>query len=658
MRTVLNISLELLSDAIPGSGHGVPGGEDIGVCVDEMGYPFINGSTVKGLLRESLTNLLTWTGKSLTEADKILGVSGWTGEAEERRLNLTDFCLENRPGDAAECFEPRTFTKLQDGVVAEGSLRTAVCVCRDLRFFGQAECAAQDAALLTEAFSLIKWMGTLRSRGFGSVRFRAEQTATAPNRQKPGECRCIRYRLHTQLPVLVTDAGNTHESNDYDTKGYIPGAAVRGMVISYLAQKDPAWFEQHKSALLQKTVFLDAVPVQGDAAVIPSPMGFYENKEETRFETVVKDGSFSAGLKRAKLGDFCKLEQDTVCYWKASTVGRARIARHTGEDGDSEPFQVRAIAAGQDFVGYILPGEQKLQDAIADAFSDTVWLGADRYEGFGRCAVTLFEGAEKPAWVDEYGYRTQQQVGCVLYMLAVSPFTMLDELGNPCGLDENRLSQLLGVPVKLSHCSTAVSEYDGYNRTWQCRAPLLRMYDRGSIFRLECETPPSIQSLRNLEEGGLGVRIPEGFGRVLFLRQELFEGLRKKRGNPRQAGFDQNAATVRRARYKWLSETADCLNRYRLSASQLGSLQAQCERAMAIGNTQELTVFLEKNQYGRGARHGARFESIAGLVTEVLQQPVADTIGVSVTACRDDNRLKLLCDLFDHSRKTEGRGDQ
>lgn len=40
-----------------------------------------------------------------------------------------------------------------------------------------------------------------------------------------------------------------------------------------------------------------------------------------------------------------------------------------------------------------------------------------------------------------YGYRDQAEVGTDLYLLAVSPLTMTDEKGDPCGLDVNALTK-------------------------------------------------------------------------------------------------------------------------------------------------------------------------------------------------------------------------
>lgn len=52
-RVTLLLTMELLSDAIIGSGYSVPGGEDIAVCQDTEGFPYLKGTTLKGLLLES-----------------------------------------------------------------------------------------------------------------------------------------------------------------------------------------------------------------------------------------------------------------------------------------------------------------------------------------------------------------------------------------------------------------------------------------------------------------------------------------------------------------------------------------------------------------------------------------------------------------------------
>ena len=599
-RVTLGVTLELCSDAIFGSGFSIPGGEDIAVCQDGEGYPYLKGSTFKGLLRESLENLLAWTGGDGGTAGELCGESGWEGAADGRRLQLTALFPEPRPETPEECFSTRVFTSLEGGVVKSATLRAASCIRRGLRFTGAVTCCREDVELLRQAVQGIKWAGTLRSRGFGRVKCTLDAPVGETKRPPLTATRCIRYRLYTKLPVLVTDLGRSRD-NSYATRGYLPGSAIRGMVVSTLAQGDPAWFEAHRAALLgEGTRFLDALPVEGEGACLPGIMGFYGEKGSSQVVSVLNHDV--AGKKRASLGTCCALEGDTVRGWSASTGGNLRIQRQVGKGEDTRPFQTRHIDAGQTFEGYILLDDPTLAEAIGGAFGEQVWLGADRYEGFGQCAVTALEGVEAPGW-QPCGYAPGAQTDTTLYLLALSPLTMLDAFGEPCGLDLDALAGRLGVErVEIAACSTAMAEFGGYNHTWKCRVPTLRMYDRGSIFKLRCsavETP---------------------------------------------------AAKLRRAKYRWVMDRSGELYRDGLSRSQLGTIQALCEKVMASGDTAELLAHLEKNTGDRGAQHAARFRGIDRLIRQVLSTPLERTLGMPGPD-GTVQRLELLCLLFDHSRK-------
>ena len=650
-RVTLSVTMELCSDAIFGSGYSIPGGEDIAVRVDEAGYPYLSGTTLKGLLRESLENLLVWTGGQESLLVELLGKEDWEGEAAGRRLRFTQMTMTDKPEDPQDCFDSRIFTAIENGIVGEGTLRQAACICKNLTFSGRVLCAEEDTNLVTDALRGIKWAGTMRNRGFGRVKVSVSQTeAGSPALRSVGEVPCIRYRLHNRLPVQTTDLNRSY-GNFYETKGWISGGAVRGAVMTALAQNEPEWFRTHKSALLNGVRFLDAVPVHEEGAVLPSIRGFYEDKACTRFETVVVDGTFTEGSKRAKLGTFCSIEGDTIHYWSARTNGVTRIDR-----GEKQMLQTRYLEAGQDFEGCILLDDPSLAPAIAEAIPETLWLGADRWAGFGECAVTLLEGADRPCWA-EYGFDETHRPGTTLYLLALTPFTMLDELGEPCGLDLEALADMLGVTSLTGErnaplCATAMAEYGGYNSTWQCRRPDLSMYDRGSIFKLECDTAPELEKLMAIQNRGLGVRTAEGFGQILFLRPDIFEGIRRKEGWEAQKNVTQSpTAQLRIARYNWVTEHISAVRNSGLSSSQLGSIQALCEQAMAAGGDRsQLKVFMDKNLNDRGKRHAARFEKIDALLDKVLDQPLGETLGI---ACEDSMtaRLELLILLFNHSRK-------
>ena len=657
-RITLHVQMKLLSDTILGAGFSIPGGEDIAVRRDPDGHPYLEGSTLKGLLRESLENWTVWTGGSEADVEELMGASGRDGLADDRRIQLSGFRVQDPPASPEECYGTRTFTSLTDAGTAEsGTLRMASCVRRGTIFAGEVHCACEDEMLVKNALAAVKWVGTMRNRGFGRVQFLTERRAEpdAAARDLTGAV-CIRYQIRTDSPVLVTDLARSRD-NSYETRGYIPGSAIRGLIIGTLAKDDPDRFAGHRTELLShQTRFLDALPVSGGRAALPAIKGFYENRDETEFETVMKSGALAPGLKRAKIGSFCAIEGDTLRYWSTLTGGATRILRGKG-DAEKTMFQTRYIQKGQVFEGYIELDDPATAGMIAAALPETVWLGADRYGGFGKCSVLCCEAAESPPWRREYGCRTQDEVTRELYLLAVSPFTMLNTAGDPCGLSTEDLAGKLSVGrVSVAVCSTSMSEYGSYNRTWKSRDAAVRMYDRGSIFKLCCDRAPDIERLHKIEREGLGIRRAEGFGQVLFLRKKLFEAIRQKAAaeGTYAAQGENRAAAVRRARCRWVMDHANELRESGLSSAQLGTVQALCERAIACGGRlDELEVFFGKNLSGRGAKQASRSGKASELVKRVTTTPVGDTIGAP---CGDSmtERLRLLCLLFDFSRKEEG----
>ena len=115
-------------------------------------------------------------------------------------------------------------------------------------------------------------------------------------------------------------------------------------------------------------------------------------------------------------------------------------------------------------------------------------------------------------------------------------------------------------------------------------------------------------------------------------------------------------AQIRRAAYGWVMETEKQVQHFGLSKSQLGTVQALCEKAISQkGDTKELETFFEKNLEKRGVRHGDKFTSLDALLRQVLETRLTDTLQ---TDCEDsmEARLRLLCLLFNYSRKTQKEG--
>lgn len=189
----MDVTMTLLSDTIFGNGRSIPGEEDISVLCDEKGFPYYRGSTFKGVFREELERYVRWEGKDGAEyrdpqgeniiVRRLCGSNRGVGD-NTGSMTFSDFVLpekvrrivlkelgENSGDDILNaCTNVRAFTRIDEGgTAAFGSLRTARCVNRGLVFVGKISMEEEDEQMVREVLSMIRWIGTMRNRGFGKV---------------------------------------------------------------------------------------------------------------------------------------------------------------------------------------------------------------------------------------------------------------------------------------------------------------------------------------------------------------------------------------------------------------------------------------------------------------------------------------------------------
>lgn len=177
------IRMKLLSDCIFGSGQSVPGGEDIGIICDKDGFPYLKASAFRGILREEAENLSAWDPENYQAGwiEDVFGSPGMEVDSQGAYVHVSDLVLPKELRDAVleevkgetnvtDIFTSlRTFTALEEGIVKEGSLRIARCVNQGFCFYGTVDCRLEDEDRLEEVISLVKWVGGMRTRGFGHV---------------------------------------------------------------------------------------------------------------------------------------------------------------------------------------------------------------------------------------------------------------------------------------------------------------------------------------------------------------------------------------------------------------------------------------------------------------------------------------------------------
>ncbi len=208
----LELRLELLSDAAPGSGAGGPL-VDREVVTDEHGLPVIPGRRLKGLLREAcqevheafaLAGRQRWRDETLCSVDSLFGTplqTGWVqiGDARLAGLGEGSSCADaarlaewltwagsgNQQGwfrgpallERFTVIRSQTAINPSTGAARAGALRNTRLLRRGLRFAGPVALLGADAEsrertqrTLALAAAALRRLGSARHRGPGRVK--------------------------------------------------------------------------------------------------------------------------------------------------------------------------------------------------------------------------------------------------------------------------------------------------------------------------------------------------------------------------------------------------------------------------------------------------------------------------------------------------------
>lgn len=117
-----------------------------------------------------------------------MGKSGDDTLVDNGKLVFSDFCLSDtvkayvlneiggkNPQAVLDAFTNlRTFTSIEEGMATDGSLRMARCVNKGIYFYSEVKCDKENQELVENALKLVKWIGTMRNRGFGKVQITVE----------------------------------------------------------------------------------------------------------------------------------------------------------------------------------------------------------------------------------------------------------------------------------------------------------------------------------------------------------------------------------------------------------------------------------------------------------------------------------------------------
>jgi len=409
--TMGTIKMELLSDALPGSGEGLAGIIDLDITHDKHGLPYVPARRLKGLLLESAHHLQD-AGVTARDIFALFGSPGQGEgaplrigngfvEAEEQYRGLLDWAASEK-GVAATLLSPaavldyftylrsRTAMDEKTGTAKENTLRTVRVLRRvspetttPLAFVFSVDCPADWENDLAVMCKVTRSFGVSRSRGLGSIHLTYDKGANSAaqvhqsDEAVPSDGRVtISLMGRNTNPLVITNRAGTHQSS----AGFIPGATILGALASRYIANHTAGFVPHTDEIFRH-LFLDgqvtfsdltAMDSEGSYRSMPAPASVQREKDTEKYYDLADeyvhlivtddkvrlkggigdDVTVSAVRSEAGAPTLTKVPVSEDVFYHHRRPDDASIG-HADEEKDGVFYQYEAVQAGQLFSGCI-----------------------------------------------------------------------------------------------------------------------------------------------------------------------------------------------------------------------------------------------------------------------------------------------------------------
>lgn len=499
---------------------------------DDVGLPYISGTAIKGILLESMEEVLAMAGKNVDEiteiTDKFFGKPGsktLEGKLTIKTARLPNYelayqYLKNSDIDALDRTNVASYftsvvaqTRLDDnGIADKGSLRTMEVVDYkkapkfEFELTTIANLDQSDSELLQQTIDNVWHLGLNRNRGLGRVKLSIEgpsDTTIESESIQPdnlNKLQFIELVISTKDPlVLSTQRG---DQNTIHTEDVIGGSKIFGSLAYHLFQSD----EPDKEALFEeiflseKVQFSDALYEGGIVFPLNLQRRKYPDKNSPDTDVINQFEAGSSKIASSTIHGFFKDGQlhETKKSFVFHNSRRNRTAGSSQKnDRYGSIFYYECIEAHQEFRAKIT-GPQEILQKLLSIFPRQFELsfGASRSVQYGSTTVTINPITESIAQVDDD----------ILYFICQAPCILMDEhhMSKP---SLELLSTSLGEGMNITDSFARYVDVKSYNTMWGGKTPVYHAYRPGSVFRVHNKNKKSFSKYHYL-----GSNNSKGFG--------------------------------------------------------------------------------------------------------------------------------------------------
>ena len=541
-----------------GSGEG-------GVLVDSdvvfhpSGFPMIPARRLKGLLRESMTEVLEITGAANVDGtiqqwfgkggdDYANGIISRMGNGYVAPWKEIKAALSKGENPGKDAIVAYTTTEVQqtaldeNGIAKKHSLRTYRVVNPQEGFHFEAaiQCSsslsADEQRLLQQAVQNLRFMGSRRNRGLGQVACSLSEpkpnTTPAMNGALAASDKGYSVTLTTLSPVIISRQDgdmSTLQTDDMITGAQLRGALARAFMQQHRLTKENA----HENEAFYK-LFLSGEVQYGNLYynnAIPVPAFVHKPKYDEKAKPV---NVFEAGKGITKpVGGMGTLQVQhgslTVQKWaapqKQSNFHNSRQNRTAGRNTGGELFYYEALQEDQNFYGSVT-GTPEAMQVFAQAFGPQlqIRLGRSKSAQYGEALLSV-----KPLSTQSNTVR----YGDGSYLLvAESPLVLVNACNFPAVNEatlKEALHHALGLDVTLEQVAGSTTQVESYNAVWQAKSRKYPAYTAGTTFKI-IEAPNELPA-----EIRIGKFTELGYGRCRIMSYEKNIAVEESRQNQQPA---------------------------------------------------------------------------------------------------------------------------
>ena len=544
---------------------------DSDIIYDNLGLPYIPAKRLKGLLRDSSQEILIFIGidKADILIEEIFGTELKQGKAVFENAYIENY--ENLKTEIEELINKNEyknflsksnilsfFTTIRqqtaidnDGIAKEHSLRTIRVLKPNINFestIDVVQLSEQAKALLYLAIKNLRRLGLNRNMGFGLVECNAlidnvndsnvlnllqnsspspissENTTVALSSAQDYTSNNIitKYlKISTLSPVLLSERAG--DLNTTDTRLYIPGTTIRGLLANRLIKKLALSESNAHLNPLFKTCFIEdklsisfAYPFKKDKIFTPFPQNL-QSEKGNKYET---NDIFYNNSKNTKANSgFVYLDNSEIEKTKISTKAYFHGTRddRKGKNTDGAIFYYDSIEPNEQFLATITAPEEVLNDL--QKITESAFDGR-----IGRSKTSQY-GKIKIEWIDNVTQEPKELTGeDEITLIAISPLILLNQYGtseSSTELLKEYLKNTINADFEIHNQVCRITKVDYFNRQWGCKSQTYRALNEGSTFHLKFSEPIDDnlqQVLIDLEKNGIGELTPMGYGRVKFIK--------------------------------------------------------------------------------------------------------------------------------------------